>query len=256
MEAAVLTRGWSQRDRTVRPLWQTPGMEISDSRILVVGATGQLGGRLARALSSGGAKVALAGRDAGRLAEISSELGAPAVNFDYSQEGSVSDAVAWAVGELDGLDGLVVASGAVAFGRAGEVPPAAEAEVMATNAGGPISLISAAVGEIGPGGVVVAITGVVAEFPTAGMAAYSASKSALAAYLAALRRERRKELTVIEVSPGHMETGFSDRALAGEPPAMPEAADPDELVAAVIDAIESGRREVRWHMKERVLRSK
>jgi uncharacterized protein YbjT (DUF2867 family) len=69
-------------------------MEISDSRILVAGATGQLGGRLARALSAGGAKVAVAGRDPARLAEISAELGAPAVVLDFSVEGSPAEAVA------------------------------------------------------------------------------------------------------------------------------------------------------------------
>jgi short-subunit dehydrogenase len=221
---------------------------------MVAGATGELGGRLARALSAGGAKVAVVGRDTGRLARISAELGAPPVHLDYSAPGSAADAVAAAAGELGGLDGLLVATGAVAFGRVGEVPASAEAELMNTNAGGPISLISAALDEIGPGGAVAAITGVVAEFPTAGMAAYSASKAALAAYLTALRRERRKELAVIEVSPGHMETGFADRTLAGEPPAMPEAADPEELVTAVMEAIASGRREVRWDMRERELR--
>jgi short-subunit dehydrogenase len=232
-------------------------MEISGSRILVAGATGELGGRLARALSSAGAKVAVAGRDTARLAEISAELGAPAFRLDYSEEGSAPEAISAAAGELDGLDGLVVGTGAVAFGRAGAVPPAAEAEIMNTNATGPMSLISAALGELSPGGVVVAITGVVAEFPTAGMAAYSASKSALASYLAALRREQRKQLgAVVEVSPGHMETGFAERALAGDPPVMPEAADPDELVATVLEAIESGRREVRWDMRERVLVTK
>ncbi|MEX0621104.1 MAG: SDR family NAD(P)-dependent oxidoreductase [Solirubrobacterales bacterium] len=231
-------------------------MEISESRILVAGATGELGGRFARALSSSGAKVAVAGRDTTRLAEVSTELGAPAVKLDFSLEGSAAEAVADAAEELGGLDGLVIATGAVAFGRVGEIPVEAESEVFQTNTTGPVALISAALGEIGSGGVVVAITGIVAEFPTAGMAAYSASKSALAAYLAALRRERRKEIAVIEVSPGHMETGFADRTVAGEPPAMPEAADPDELVAAVIEAIASGRREVRWDMKDRVLRTK
>ena len=38
--------------------------------------------------------------------------------------------------------------------------------------------------------------------------------------LQALRREVRREFTVLEVSPGHMETGFADRALAGEPPTI------------------------------------
>jgi len=231
-------------------------MEISGSRILVVGATGELGGRLARALADEGASLAVAGRDTGRLAGISAELGAPAVQLDYSKPDATAEAVDEAMGELEGLDGLVVATGAVAFGRAGEIPSAAEKELMEINATGPISLISAALGQISPGGVVVGITGVVAEFPTAGMAAYSASKSALASYLAALRRERRREISVVEVSPGHMETGFAGRALAGDPPAMPEAADPDELVAAVVDAIGSGRREVRWDMKDRVLRSR
>ncbi len=231
-------------------------MEISGSRILVVGATGELGGRLARALADKGARVVVAGRDSGRLAGISAELGVPAVQVDYSKPGSAAEAVDEAVGELEGLDGLVVATGAVAFGRAGELPTAAETELMEINVTGPVSLISASLGQISPGGVVVGITGVVAEFPTAGMAAYSASKSALASYLTALRRERRKEISIVEVSPGHMETGFAGRALAGDPPAMPEAADPDELVAAVVEAIGSGRREVRWDMKDRVLRSK
>jgi short-subunit dehydrogenase len=231
-------------------------MEISGSRILVAGATGQLGGRLARSLSSAGAKVAVAGRDGARLAEVSGELGAPSVELDYLKAGSAPAAVASVVAGLGGLDALVIATGAVAFGRAGEIPPEVEAELMLINATGPIALVSAALDEIAPDGAVVAITGVVAEFPTAGMATYSASKSALAAYLAALRRERRKELSVIEVSPGHMETGFAERSLAGSPPVMPEAADPDELVAAVVDAIEAGRREVRWDMRERVLRVK
>jgi short-subunit dehydrogenase len=231
-------------------------MEIAESKVLVAGATGALGGRFARALSAGGAQVAVAGRDPGRLAAVSAELGAPVVPLDYSEPGSAAQAVADAVDELDGLDGLVLATGAVAFGKVGELSPATESELIQINLAGPVSLISAAVDRLSPGGFVLAITGVVAEFPTAGMAAYSASKAALAAYLGALRRERRKQLAVIEVSPGHMETGFAGRALDGDPPAMPEAADPDELVAATVEAIEQDRREVRWQVRERELRVK
>jgi short-subunit dehydrogenase len=237
-------------------LCQTAGMDISGSRILIAGATGQLGGRLARALSSSGASVALAGRDSTGLARLSAEMGAPSVRLDYSQPDTEAAAVSSAAAGLGGLDGLVVATGAVAFGRAGEIPREAEVELMNTNATGPIQLVSAALEEIAPGGTVVGITGVVAEFPTAGMAAYSASKAAFAAYLVALRRERRKEISVLEVSPGHMETGFAGRSLAGSPPPMPGAADPDELVATVLAAIDSGRREVRWDVKERLLRVK
>ena len=42
-------------------------MELNDSRILVAGATGTLGGRLAHLLADAGAARRLAGRDAGVL---------------------------------------------------------------------------------------------------------------------------------------------------------------------------------------------
>ena len=229
-------------------------MELNGSRFLVAGATGFLGERFARALVARGASVAVAGRDREAVAGIGAELGAPVVLLDFADPDSPADAVETAKRDLGGLDGLLVATGAVAFGRSGEIEPGVEAELLATNTTGPIRLISAALDELSPDGAVVAITAVVAEFPTAGMATYSASKAALAAYLAALRRERRKELaTVLEVSPGHMETGFAERALAGEPPTLPEGEDPDRLVEVALDALVADRREVRYDVKSKEL---
>ena len=225
-------------------------MEIAGSRFLVAGATGFLGNLIARALTDAGGTVAAAGRDPEALERISADLGAVPVPLDYSEAGSAERAVALAVEGLGGLDGIVIATGAVAFGAAGEIDPAVERELMLINATGPMALISAGLDHLSPGGSVIALTAVVATFPTAGMAAYSASKAALAAYLAALRRERRKDLaTVLEVSPGHMETGFAEHALAGSPPKLPEGADPGLLVDTVIDAISNDRREVRYDMR-------
>jgi short-subunit dehydrogenase len=117
-----------------------------------------------------------------------------------------------------------------------------------------MELVGAALERISPGGSVAVITAVVASFPTAGMAAYSASKAALASYLTAVRRERRRELSsVLEISPGHMETGFADRALAGEPPALPEGESVDELVEVSLRALAEGRREVKYDPKTREL---
>ena len=122
------------------------------------------------------------------------------------------------------------------------------------NALGPIALIRAALGELGSPAAIVALSAVVAEFPTAGMAAYSASKSALSAYLTALRRERRRHgLTVLDVRPPHLDTDFSERALHGEPPALPEPADPDALVQSIIDSLRSGGRELRYDPMRREL---
>jgi len=232
-------------------------MDLDDERMLVVGATGALGGRLARALAAQGARVAVAGRDAGRLGAVADALGgAPAVALDLEQPGSAARCVAAAAGELGGgLDGIVIATGAVAFGPAETLDDAVAARVMAVNALGPMALVRAGLaGPLRPDGAVVALSAVVADFPTAGMAAYSASKAVLTAYLAALRRERRRAgLTVLDVRPPHLATDFAAGALAGAPPRLGAGADPDEVVAAIVAALREDRRELAYDMAAKAL---
>lgn len=231
-------------------------MELAESRILIAGATGVIGGKLAEALSGKGARLFLAGRDPEVLASIGERLGSETVTLDYSEPKSVDDAVNAAVDALGGLDAVVVATGTVAFGEARELDPEVLTRLVEANATGPMRLISESLRRLQPGGSIIAITAVVAEFPTAGMAAYSASKASLAAFLQALRREVRREFTVLEVSPGHMETGFAGRALAGEPPTMPEGEDIDALIEVIIESMIDERREVRYDIKSRELQVK
>jgi short-subunit dehydrogenase len=229
-------------------------MELNGSRFLVAGATGHLGERFARGMHERGAGLVLAGRDRESLVALGGELASPVTPLDLLEAGSAAEAVEEASRTLGGLDGILVATGTVAFGRAGEIPAEVEAELLRVNATGPMELVGAALERISPGGSVAVITAVVASFPTAGMAAYSASKAALASYLTAVRRERRRELSsVLEISPGHMETGFADRALAGEPPALPEGESVDELVEVSLRALAEGRREVKYDPKTREL---
>lgn len=231
-------------------------MEISGSRILIAGATGAIGSKLAEALSARGAHLFLAGRDSDALASIGQSLGAETFVLDYSDPDSVTGTVRAATAGLGGLDAVVVATGAVAFGEARDLDPEVLTRLIEANATGPMHLISESLRSLEPGGAVVAITAVVAEFPTAGMAAYSASKASLAAFLSALRREVRRQFTVLEVSPGHMETGFADRALAGDAPEMPEGSDVDELVRLIVDSMVEDRREIRYDIRSRELQVK
>jgi short-subunit dehydrogenase len=229
-------------------------MELGGKRFLVAGASGQLGGRLARGLAERGSRVIVAGRDQARLDAVAGELEAPSVRLDILDADSCTAAITAAVDRLGGLDGLVISTGVVAFGRAGELDRQVEAEVMRVNALGPISLIAAALPHLEAGGALVGLSAVVAEYPTAGMAAYSASKAALSSYLSAVRRERRRDLAVVlDVRPGHMETGFPERALAGEPPRLPEPEDADALVESVLEALVAERRELRYDPRERRL---
>lgn len=231
-------------------------MDLAGKRFLVVGASGELGSRFARALAAGGARLALTARHPVGIADLAGELGAKAIELEITDARSREDAIDTALEVLGGLDGLVIATGAVAFGPVGTLESGIAGQLFAVNAVGPMDLINGAVDRIDDGGVVVALSAVVAEFPTAGMAAYSASKAALSAYLSALRRERRRRLSaVLDVRPGHMETGFADRALAGEPPRMPSPEDADELVDAAIEAMLAGKRELAYDPVARALRA-
>jgi NAD(P)-dependent dehydrogenase (short-subunit alcohol dehydrogenase family) len=225
-------------------------MELDGSRFLVAGATGALGGRFVDGLREAGARVAVAGRDPERLAHVAGD--APVAVLDLERPEGVGSAVDGAVRALGGLDGLVIATGAVAFGPARELDDAVAARLVAVNALGPMALVRAALAHAPR--AVVALSAVVADHPTAGMAAYSASKAALSAYLAALRREHRRDgLVVLDVRPPHLATAFAEHALAGAPPPLPEGLDPGVLVERVLAALREERREVTYDLRARAL---
>ena len=227
-------------------------MELASARVLVAGATGVLGGELARALHGAGARVALTGRDGAALRTLSGELGgAPATVADAVDVGAVRGAVESAVAGLGGLDAVVVAWSVVAFGPAADAGDAVTEELFAVNTLGPMSLVRAALPHLPDGGAVVLLSAIVADAPTLDMAEYSASKAALSAWAGVLRRElRRRAITVLDVRPPHIDTGLVDRALAGEPPRLPPGHDRAELVAAVLDGLRAGGREVVLDQRE------
>lgn len=212
----------------------------------VVGATGVLGGALARGLAGAGARLALAGRDPERLAALADELGGvPTQQVDAVDVESGRVAVTAAADALGGLDVVVVASGVVAFGPAADADDAVVEELFAVNTLGPMSLVRAALPRLSDGGAVVLLSAIVADAPTLQMAEYSASKAALSAWASVLRRElRSRKVTVLDVKPPHVDTGLVDRALAGSPPRLPEGFDQQAVVATVLEGLRRGSREV------------
>lgn len=234
---------------------RTSNMELDGSRFVVVGATGVLGGALAHELDRRGALVALLGRDRTRLDEIAGELGGvPTAVFEATDPGSCRSAIAAVAAALGGLDGCVVAHGAVAFGSAAETSDEIAAHLMQVNAVGAMAVLRAAAAHLDGPGALAAVSAVVADHPTAGMAAYSASKAALSAYLTALRREvRREQIAVLDARLPHLETGFAERAVAGAPPALARGEDPVVAATAIVDAIAGGRRELAWDLGARRL---
>ncbi|CAD5989527.1 SDR family oxidoreductase [Agreia sp. COWG] len=221
--------------------------QLKGSRILVVGATGALGALIAHRLAERGAVLALSGRDADRL----DELEVPGEKIVAELRSGAGELVDEAVRRLGGLDGLVIAVGVVAFGPASELAPETIDELFAVNAIAPLALIARALPALaqsaseGRDPVAVTLSGIVSEAPTAGLAAYSASKAALAAFVqAATRENRRAGIRLLDARPGHTETGLVTRAIAGAAPQFPEGHAPELVADTVVEAIASGTRDL------------
>lgn len=222
---------------------------LSGSRILIIGATGVLGTLLAHSLSDAGAKLALSGRDADRLAERA-ELGATIV-ADLNDVDAADAVVSEAVAALGGLDGVIVAAGVVGFDQAGGESLDQLEKLFAVNALAPIRVVQGALpaltdsGEEGREPFVLTLSGIVSEFPTAGIASYSASKSAIAAFMVASSRTlRRKKIRLIDARPGHIETGLADRALFGTAPEFASGLAPQDVVDRIVTALASDETEL------------
>jgi cyclic-di-GMP-binding biofilm dispersal mediator protein len=215
---------------------------LKDRSVLVVGATGGLGAPISKRLAAEGAQLTLLGRDAVRINALG--LAATSVTGDLRDSDIATRAVATAVAAHGRLDGLVIASGVVAFGPVGDVPDDVLVDVFLVNTLAPIRLLQTALPHLvtsaadGKTPFVVNLSAVVAEQPTAGMAAYSASKAALTAYDAAAARElRRAGIRLIDARPPHTETGLADRPIFGSAPRLPRGRNAEDVAARVVSAI-------------------
>ncbi|MEU6622759.1 SDR family oxidoreductase [Streptomyces litmocidini] len=196
-------------------------------RVLVVGATGAVGGLAAGMLADRGASVALAGRDRARLQERSGRLGGcPARSFDAYDLDACTDLAPWAARSLGGLDAVVVAVGVAGFGPAEDVPDTAAEHLMTVNALAPMAVVRGALRVLGAASVLAVVTGAVVDRPVRGTADYTAAKSALAAWLGVVRREQRgRGISVVDVRLPPLDTGFAGRAVIGRPPVLPPGLD-------------------------------
>lgn len=221
-------------------------MELDGARILVAGATGALGGQLTTALLAAGATVVPAGRHPERLARVAEECGQTGLHLDVVDADACRQVVDTAAETLGGLDALVVAVGVASFGRAMEADDAVVEELFAVDVLGPMTLVRAAAPHLAEAGTVVVLSAILADVPTAGMAEYSAAKSALSTWLGLVTKEERRRLQVIDVRPPHLDTELSEHPLAGTAPRLPSPYPTTRVVEVVLQAMREDAREVVW----------
>lgn len=201
---------------------------LTNKTILVIGYTGGLGSQITHQLQIAGANV----------------LGASRAQFDLNDENSIEQFCAAVNSSDSNIDGIVLAAGLVAFGSAQETPSAVTTRLMQVNFLGQVSLVQKLINKLtasasaGKNPFVLSVSGVIAENPMAGLASYSASKTALLGYAQAAAREFRKlGISWIDARPGHTETGLAGRAIFGTAPAFGAGLAPEKVAKRIVEAI-------------------
>lgn len=165
--------------------------------------------------------------------------------LDLRDPGACEEAIDFAMSSLDGLDLVINAMGVVAFGPAVELDIDVLEELFLTNTFAPLMITIAALNRLERGATIVNISGVIAEQNVPGMAAYGASKAALMSFDQAVAREaRRTGIRILDARPPHTETGLATRPIDGEAPKMPTGLEPAHVASVIIDAIDSGAKDL------------
>jgi short-subunit dehydrogenase len=236
----------------------TGEMRVAGAHVLVTGATGAIGRRLAARLAQSGAAVTLVARGAEALEELAGRVGGRAVACDLTDRGALRGLVARAESHHRPVDVLVNNAAVEVAAHFAELSADELEQVVALNLLAPAELCR----QVLPGmlarrhGLLVNISSMsgVATFP--GLAAYGASKAGLTHLTSGLRADLRGQpvgTLAVELGPvtsemmsrisGHAPAAAAfDRVLRARLLTM---LDPDEVARRVVTAVEQGRHHLR-----------
>jgi 3-oxoacyl-[acyl-carrier protein] reductase len=193
-------------------------MNLKNAIALVSGGSAGIGYAVAKTLTESGAKVAITGRDKGRLEKAAKELGALGVQADVSNEADVERTYKEVLAKFGDLDILVNNAGMGLFKPLIEVELARFQAVFATNVTGAM-LMGREAAKIfikRNRGNIVNIASTAALRGAANGTTYYGSKFALRGMTECWRAELRKyNIRVMLVNPSEVLTDFA--ALAGFP---------------------------------------
>jgi len=223
---------------------------ISEKVILVVGANGAFGTEFSNQLAASGAKVLGTARSAETSSRLSPTLEKGLI-LDLSDSTSIQTLANYLLAEPGSIDGIVLASGLVAFGTVGETPASVVENLMKVNATGQIALVQQLLPKLlesaaaGNEPFIVSISGVIAESPMAGLSAYSASKTAINGFASAAVRELKKiGVRWLDARPGHTESGLASRAVFGTAPNFGAGKSVPEVVSRIVRAIQEDEKDL------------
>jgi short-subunit dehydrogenase len=181
---------------------------LKGKNILIAGATGGIGSKVAKLLSQGGANIFLTGRNENKLSEVANQLHINS-NCFYTADLSVPEQVA----VYTSVDVLVNASG---IGIIKSMDSLSEIEFLRTlnyNLYAPFLLMKNFLPSMKENkkGLIINIPGVLGKVPMAGAAAYSASKYGLVGMMQSIREEvKRTDIRITNLFLGGVDSAFWD----------------------------------------------
>ena len=218
-------------------------LSLTGKRILIVGATGAFGAEFCNQLLSSGAIVIGTASSEESSIRLSANLHQRLL-LDLRSQESIKTLAQYLLQTPEQLDGIILASGLVAFGPIADTPIEIQNQLNQVNATGPINLVSQLVPKLSAAATaasspfVVSISGVIAESPMAGLAAYSSSKSAMHGFAVAAAKELRKlGIRWLDARPGHTESGLASRAIFGQAPNFGLGMDVSKVVSRIVRGI-------------------
>ncbi len=189
--------------------------DLTQKRALITGATGGIGGAIARTFHEAGASVTLSGTRAEKLEELAGELGerahiAPCNLSDLDAVDALPKAASEAMG---GLDIIVSNAGVTRDMLLLMMKPDMWDDVLRINLTAYYRLTRAALRGMTKQrfGRIIGITSVVGVTGNAGQANYAASKAGMIGFSKSLAQEvASRNITVNCIAPGFIETAMTD----------------------------------------------
>jgi 3-oxoacyl-[acyl-carrier protein] reductase len=188
--------------------------DLTGKTALITGASGGIGGAIARALAKQGAKVALSGTREDALQSVQWEIpGSVVLPCSLSESAAVDGLVARAEEALGGLDILVSNAGITRDGLLLRMKDADWTEVLKVNLEAHFRLSRAALRGMMKKrwGRIIAITSVVGVTGNPGQANYAASKAGLIGFSKAMAAEvASRNVTSNCIAPGFIGSAMTD----------------------------------------------
>ena len=196
----------------------TPTTSLADAGVFVIlGATGGIGGGIARALAADGARLVLAARSAAPLAALAAETGGSAHVVEASDFAAVEALVREAAAAHGPVAGVVNAVGSILLKPAHLTSEAELLETLRLNVQTAFAAVRAAGRVMQHGGSVLLFASSASETGLPNHEAIAAAKGAVAALTrSAAATYASRRLRVNALAPGLVETPLSQR-ITGNP---------------------------------------